>query len=304
MTILTDGRDVDPAPPSLPDDDDDVDAAAGGAEKDRRSAGAAARSLLRTYGPVVLVFALFVGFWYAMHYVILDENRRFIVPPPHDVVDEAFLDPTARAELLEGLVNTSRIALYGFVIASVLALAGAVVMALSRNMERALYPYAVVLQTIPILAVVPLFVVWFGPTRTARVVTCVLVALFPILTSFLFGLKSVERGHRDLFQLHGAGWFTRLRKLQLPAALPSIFTGLRIGAGLCVVGALVADFFFSRGDLGLGRLLNNYAKQLQYERLFGGVILASLLGVSIYAFISWLSNRVLRSWHESEAGAS
>jgi NitT/TauT family transport system permease protein len=147
-----------------------------------------------------------------------------------------------------------------------------------------------------------LFVVWFGPTRTARVVTCVLVALFPILTSFLFGLKSVDSGHKDLFRLQNAGWFTTYRKLQLPTALPSIFTGLRIGAGLCVVGALVADFFFSRGDLGLGRLLNNYAKELQYERLFGGVILASLLGVSIYALISWVSHRTLRNWHESEAG--
>jgi NitT/TauT family transport system permease protein len=259
------------------------------------------KNVLVRFGPALLVFMLFVGLWYAMHYVILDENRRFIVPPPHDVIDEAFLDSTARAELFEGLVNTTRIALYGFVIASLLALVGATVMALNRTIERALYPYAVVLQTIPILAVVPLFVVWFGPTRTARVVTCVLVALFPILTSFLFGLKSVDRGHKDLFALHGAGWFTRLRKLQLPAALPSIFTGLRIGAGLCVVGALVADFFFSRGDLGLGRLLNNYAKELQYERLFGGVILASLLGVSIYAVISWLSNRTLRHWHESEA---
>jgi NitT/TauT family transport system permease protein len=259
------------------------------------------KNVLVRFGPALLVFMLFVGLWYAMHYVILDENRRFIVPPPHDVIDEAFLDSTARAELFEGLVNTTRIALYGFVIASLLALVGATVMALNRTIERALYPYAVVLQTIPILAVVPLFVVWFGPTRTARVVTCVLVALFPILTSFLFGLKSVDRGHKDLFALHGAGWFTRLRKLQLPAALPSIFTGLRIGAGLCVVGALVADFFFSRGDLGLGRLLNNYAKELQYERLFGGVILASLLGVSIYAIISWLSNRTLRHWHESEA---
>ncbi len=259
------------------------------------------KNVLVRFGPVLLVFMLFVGLWYAMHYVILDEDRRFIVPPPHDVIDEAFLNSTARAELFEGLVNTTRIALYGFVIASLLALVGATVMALNRTIERALYPYAVVLQTIPILAVVPLFVVWFGPTRTARVVTCVLVALFPILTSFLLGLKSVDRGHKDLFALHGAGWFTRLRKLQLPAALPSIFTGLRIGAGLCVVGALVADFFFSRGDLGLGRLLNNYAKELQYERLFGGVILASLLGVSIYAIISWLSNRTLRNWHESEA---
>lgn len=284
-------RDVADQPPGVPSDD----------EVARRSTSTMKRLLLR-YGPILLVFVVFIGIWYAMHYVILDEDRRFIVPPPHDVIDEAFLNDKARAELFEGLLNTTRIALYGFVIASLLALVGAVVMALNRTMERALYPYAVVLQTIPILAVVPLFAVWFGPTRTARVVTCVLVALFPILTSFLFGLKSVDRGQKDLFQLHGVGWFTRLRKLQLPAALPSIFTGLRIGAGLCVVGALVADFFFSRGDLGLGRLLNNYAKELQYERLFGGVILASLLGVSIYAFISWLSSRALRNWHESEAG--
>jgi len=256
------------------------------------------------YGPIVLVFALFVGFWYLMHYVLLSENRSFIVPPPHAVIRESFFNGVARSELFEGLVNTARIALYGFVIATVLGMIGAIVMAFNRTLERALFPYAVVLQTIPVLALVPLFSVWFGPTRTARVVTCVLVAIFPMLTSFLFGLKSVDRGHLDLFKLHGAGWLTRLRKLQLPAALPSIFTGLRIGAGLCVVGALVADFFFSRGDLGLGRLLNNYAKQLQYERLFGGVILASLLGVTIYGLISWLSNRSLRSWHESESGHS
>ena len=256
------------------------------------------------YGPILLVFALFIGFWYLTHYVLLSENRRFIVPPPDAVIRESFFNDVARAELFEGLVNTARIALYGFVIATVLGMIGAIVMAYNRTLERALFPYAVVLQTIPVLALVPLFSVWFGPTRTARVVTCVLVAIFPMLTSFLFGLKSVDRGHLDLFRLHGASWFTQLRKLQLPAAMPSIFTGLRIGAGLCVVGALVADFFFSRGDLGLGRLLNNYAKQLQYERLFGGVILASLLGVTIYGLISWLSNRSLRSWHESESGHS
>lgn len=297
MTIVTDPVAVD-ADPARPREEEDVQPTG---DDERRRWSRVKRPLVR-YGPVVLVFVLFIGLWYAMHHFVLDEDRRFIVPPPHDVIDEAFLNDKARAELFEGLVNTTRIALYGFVIASLLALVGATVMALNRTMERALYPYAVVLQTIPILAVVPLFVVWFGPTRTARVVTCVLVALFPILTSFLFGLKSVDRGHKDLFALQGVGWFTRYRKLQLPAALPSIFTGLRIGAGLCVVGALVADFFFSRGDLGLGRLLNNYAKELQYERLFGGVILASLLGVSIYAFISWLSNRALRNWHESEAG--
>jgi NitT/TauT family transport system permease protein len=252
-------------------------------------------------GPALVVFGLFIGLWYLISYVLLSERRRFIVPPPHRVVQKAFLDDQARAELFEGLANTGRVALVGFVIASALALVGAIIMASSRTVERALYPYAVVLQTIPILALVPLFLVWFGPTRTARVITCVLVAFFPLLTNFLFGLKSVDRGHLDLFKLHSAGWFRRLRTLQLPAAQPAIFTGLRIGAGLCVIGSLVADFFFTRGDLGLGRLLNNYAKQLQYERLFGGVILASALGVSIYLVIGAVANRALRNWHESEA---
>lgn len=256
------------------------------------------------YGPVIAVFGAFIGIWYLVHHVILDDRRRFIVPPPHRVIEGAFLKSKARSELLEGLVNTGRIALIGFVIASVAALVGAVIMALSRMVERALFPYAVALQTIPILALVPLFSVWFGPTRTARVVTCVLVALFPILTSFLFGLKSVDRDLQDLFRLNRAGLRTRLFKLQLPAALPSIFTGLRIGAGLCVIGALVADFFFTRGDMGLGRLLNNYAKRLEYEKLFGGVILASLLGVTIYIFIGWIGSRTLRHWHESEAQSS
>ncbi len=262
------------------------------------------KNYVKEYGPAVVVFGLFIGFWYLLHYVILNERNNFLVPPPHAVIQDAFLDDKARAELFEGLKNTAFIAGMGFVVAAILALVGSVVMALSRTMERALFPYAVALQTIPILALVPLFSVWFGPTRMARIVTCVLVAIFPILTNFLFGLKSVDRGHMDLFSLNKAGMFTRLFKLQMPAALPSIFTGLRIGAGLCVVGALVADFFFTRGDLGLGRLLNNYAKRLEYEKLFGGVILASLLGVVIYVLIGWLGNRTLRNWHESEAKAA
>jgi NitT/TauT family transport system permease protein len=259
---------------------------------------------IKTYTPAVIFFGMFIAMWYAVHHVILSENRKFIVPVPHKVIEKAFINSRARNELLEGLFNTGRVALYGFAIATVLALFGAVIMAANRTIEKALFPYAVALQTIPILALVPLFSIWFGPTRTARVVTCVLVAIFPILTNFLFGLKSVDRGHQDLFTLNHSGAPTRFRKLLFPAALPSIFTGLRIGAGLCVIGALVADFFFTRGDLGLGRLLNNYAKRLEYEKLFGGVILASLLGIAIYVLIGTIANRSLRDWHESEASTS
>lgn len=256
---------------------------------------------LRDAVPVVLVFLGFIGLWYLMHYVILSSNRRFIVPPPHRTIDRAFFDSINRAELFEGIRNTGKVALLGFLIATLLAFVSAVAMALAKWAERAFFPWAVILQTIPVLALTPLFTVWFKPGVMVRVVVTVLVSIFPILTSFLFGLKSADRGLHDLMTLHGANWWTRLVKVQLPAALPEIFTGLRVGAGLCVIGALVADFFFTRGDLGLGRLITNYANRLQYERLFGAIILSSLLGVVIYLVIGWIGNRVLRTWHESAA---
>jgi NitT/TauT family transport system permease protein len=256
-------------------------------------------SRVRGAVPAALVFVGFVCLWYLVRMFVMTDRNRFLLP--HAVLQKSFGNETARNELFKGLSSTAQVALIGFAISCVLAILFSTIMALSRAIESAFFPYAVLIQTIPVLAVTPLIKNWFGPTRTSRVVVAVLVSIFPILTSFLFGLKSVERGHLELFRLHGAGWWTRLRKLQLPAALPSIFTGMRIGAGLCVIGALVADFFLTRGELGLGRLLNNYAKELEYERLFGGIILAALLGVTIYAVIGWISNRVLRNWHDTAA---
>lgn len=258
------------------------------------------RRMIGRVAPAMITLVVFVAIWYAVHGVVLSERRRFIVPTPHRVVQRAFLDSHARHELLTGLANSAKVAVMGFAIASMLALVVASLMAANRTLERALFPYAIALQTIPILALVPLFSVWWGPTRTARVVTCVLVAVFPILTSFLLGLKSADRNLVDLFRVNGANRRTTYLKLALPSALPAIFTGLRIGAGLCVIGSLVADFFFTRGDLGLGRLLNNYATELEYEKLFGGVILASMFGIVIYVAVSWLAHRCLRHWHESE----
>jgi NitT/TauT family transport system permease protein len=260
-------------------------------------------SRIRGAVPAALVFVGFVCLWYLVRMFVMTDRNRFLLPTPHAVLQKSFGNETARNELFKGLSSTAQVALIGFAISCVLAIVFSTIMALSRAIESAFFPYAVLIQTIPVLAVTPLIKNWFGPTRTSRIVVAVLVSIFPILTSFLFGLKSVERGHLELFRLHGAGWWTRLRKLQLPAALPSIFTGMRIGAGLCVIGALVADFFLTRGELGLGRLLNNYAKELEYERLFGGIILAALLGVTIYAVIGWISNRVLRNWHDTEAGS-
>ena len=125
----------------------------------------------------------------------------------------------------------------------------------------------VTLQAIPILAIVPLISFWFGTGQTSRVVVCVIIALFPIIVNTLFGLQSADRGAHDLFTLHQANRVVRLRKLMFPAALPAIFAGLRISAGLSVIGAVVGDFFFGRGDVGIGNLLRRYASRLQGEEL-------------------------------------
>ena len=259
-------------------------------------------SRLRRYaiaaGPPAAVFGLLLLGWYAVSYLLLSPRRRFLLPPPHDVVRAGFLDPDSRAELFAALAVSARVAVIGLVIAAALGVTAAVVMAQSRWLERSFYPYAVVLQTIPILAMVPLFGYWFGFGLTARVLVCVLIALFPIVANTLFGLRSVERGHHDLFTLHGAGRLTRLWKLQLPSALPSIVTGLRISAGLSVIGAIVGDFFFRRGERGIGILIDLYRNQIEPERMLAAVLLASAFGVVVFWLFGVVGKRVT-AWHAS-----
>jgi NitT/TauT family transport system permease protein len=254
---------------------------------------------LWSYAPPALVLVVIIGLWYAVSYVLLAPRRRFLMPPPHEVVQTGFLQWANLQDLLEGLWLSARVAMTGLALAILLGTTLAVVMSQARWVERSLYPYAVILQTIPILALVPLFGFWFGFGLHSRVLVCVLIALFPIIANTLFGLRSVEAGHHDLFRLHHAGRLTRLWKLQFPAALPSIFTGLRISAGLSVIGAIVGDFFFRQGDTGIGILIDLYRARLQSAQMFAAVILASLFGIAVFWFFGFLSRRVVGAWHES-----
>ena len=258
--------------------------------------------LLATWGPPAAVFAVSLAVWYGVSYLLLDSRRRFLVPPPHDVIQVSFLDPFNLRELLGALWLSTRVAFTGLAIAIVLGLALAVAMNRAKWIERSLYPYAVLTQTIPILAMVPLFGFWFGFGAFSRVLVVVLFAIFPIVANTLFGLQSVDQEHHDLFTLHGAGRGTRLWKLEFPTALPSIFTGLRIAAGLAVIGAIVADFFFKQGDPGIGILIDRYQSRLQSEQMVGAIILSSLLGIVVFWFFGFLAHRVVGGWHESAGG--
>ena len=130
-------------------------------------------------------------------------------------------------------------------------------------------------------------------------VVCVLIALFPMIANTLFGIQSVDRTHHDLFTLQRASRWARLRKLELPAALPSIFTGLRTSSGLSVIGAIVGDMFFKQGEPGIGTLLDVYRSRLQSEDLFAAIILASLFGVAVFAVFTLVARLAVGSWHAS-----
>jgi NitT/TauT family transport system permease protein len=257
------------------------------------------RSIWRTALPPLVAFGVVIGLWYLVSYVFLSPSRQFLLPPPQQVIQGGFLTWSQFSQILDGLALTAKAAGVGFVIATVLGIGIAIAMSQAKAIERSIYPYAVVLQTIPILAIVPLIGFAFGFTFRSRVLVCVLIALFPVITSTLFGLLSADHGQHDLFTLHGVGRWKRLWKLQFPGALPSIFTGLRISAGLSVIGAVVGDFFFLQGQPGLGALINLYSNRLEPDQLYASVIVASLLGVLTFVLVGVIAHRVVGGWHES-----
>ncbi len=257
------------------------------------------RRVLALWLPPVGVLAVVLGAWYAVSYLLLSPERRFLAPPPHQVVQVGFLVHDNLVEIGTALLLSTRVALLGLVLAVAVGMGVAILMHQGRWIERSLYPYAVVLQTIPILALVPLLGFWFGFGFPSRVLVCVLIALFPIIANTLFGLQSVEASQHDLFTLHAAGRLTRLWKLELPAALPAIFTGLRIAAGASVIGAIVGDFFFKQGDPGIGILIDLYRARLQSEQLFAAVFASSMLGVVVFWCFGFLARRIVGRWHES-----
>jgi NitT/TauT family transport system permease protein len=260
------------------------------------------RALAQGIAPQV-VFGLMIGVWLFISYVLLEPRRRFLMPPPQEVVRVGLLDTRNLSEILGGLWSTTQVAMVGLFVSIAVGTVVAVAMIQARWIEWSIYPWAVVLQTIPILAIVPLIGFWFQFGFSSRVLVCVLIALFPIITNTLFGLKSTDQAHHDLFTLQHATRLQRLLKLQLPGALPAILSGWRIAAGLSVVGAIVGDFFFRQGEPGIGRLIDDYRARLQSEQLFAAVALSSLLGLLVFWGFGLLGRLLVGSWDESHGAA-
>ena len=268
----------------------------------RTGGGDRAARQVRLLGPPAAVAAGVIGIWYLFTYFVLDRDQQFFLPPLHRVVDVGFLTWGNLEQVLLGLWRTTQVTLVGLVLAIVGGMAIAVVMSQARWIERSVFPYAVAVQAVPIVAISPLIGLWWGWDFRSQVVVTIIISIFPIITNTLFGLRSVEPSMHDLLTLHHASRLTRFRKLQLPAALPAIFTGFRISAGLAVVGAIVGEFFFkggSYGSEGLGQLLFLFQNQLSGSKLVAGIVFSSLLGIILFWFFGWAGRRLTSHWYSA-----
>ena len=261
-----------------------------------RTAGERVRRGVLAALPPLAVFIVVVAGWYAAN-AILGAGKNFLLPRPDQVITDGFFSQSG-IDILTAVVRTTGVAITGLVIAAVIGILWATAMSLARWVQRSTYPYAVILQCIPILALVPLIGVWFGYEFNARVIVCVMIALFPMVANTLFGLQSVDRSQRELFQLQKASRLTVLIKLQFPAALPSMFLGLRTSAGLAVVGAIVGDFFFQRGTPGIGSLMAVYTRLLSAPQLFAAIIASALLGVAMFFIFGLIAKIAVGKWYD------
>lgn len=229
----------------------------------------------------------------------LEPHRQFLLPSAEGLWSEAFSNPAVLAELAQASVTTLSIALAGLAISIPIGLALGVVMFRFRVMERAIFPYLVALQSIPILAIIPLLQTALGFGFFPKVLIVALFTFFAIPTTLLLGLKSIDPAIIDLFRLQGARWPTILRKAGFPSAAPTLFAGLRIAAGLAVIGAIVSELFFLSGPGGLGQMLINAKIDFKYEQMYAALLVSSALSIAVYLLFSWLGNRLFAEWHES-----
>lgn len=266
------------------------------------------RNLVSDFAGPIVVFALFIGVWYLLSTQLLPPQKRFLLPTPHRVVEEGFLTWSAGEQrglkpILRSLWDSVKIAIMGLAITIVIGTALATAMATRRWMERATWPYLVALQSAPILAMTPLIRALIDGITLQRILVVVLIAFFPIVNNTLFGLLSVDKSQHELFTLHGASKLTRLRKLQFPAAMPNIFVGLRISAGLSVIGAVVGDFYFRQGGVvGIGAQIDIYRGRLWGAELVTAIIMASVFGLVVFILFGLLSKVAIGKWHTTTRG--
>jgi len=244
-------------------------------------------------GPPLVAAILGLLLWEGL--VGVFKPAAWLLPPPTAIAAAAHAE---FGTLIGACITTGLSAVSGFVISAVIGVIVAVLLSTSELVERAFHPYAILLQTVPIVAIAPLLVLWFGVGPRAVTASAFIVSVFPVITNALAGIRSVDPNLRDLFRLYGASRLAVLWKLELPHATYSIATGLRVASGLAVIGAIVGEFVagFAEGRPGLGIVVMTSYRQLRTDLLFAAVGCSALLGITLFGAVgvgAWLA---LRRW--------
>jgi NitT/TauT family transport system permease protein len=244
----------------------------------------------------LLAVALLAGWQW---YVTAAGVSPFILPSPW-VVWLALLDLVQTPSTWRHVWITIEETLGGFAAATVTGVLLGVLVGKLRWLERTLNPFIIASQVVPKVALVPLFIVWFGFGSTSKVLVSAVIAFFPIFTNTVLGVKSIEPGHRDVMTSLNAGRFNQFRRLELPSAAPYILTGMEVGIVLAIIGCVVAQFL--GGNAGLGYLLVAQMNAYQTDMLFAVIVLLTVLGFVFYAAIG-AARRLLIPWHASGASS-
>lgn len=242
---------------------------------------------------VLLAATAMIGIWYGIVAVL--DLPPIILPPPHQCLAAIF---DHAGDLFWAAMTTGAASVVGLLVAVLLGLLLSFAFTLVPALRTAFFPYILAMQTMPIVAVAPLLVVWSGYTFRSVVIVVVIVCLFPVVNALVEGLRRVDRDHDDLLTLYGASRVTRLMRLQLPSAMEEMVTAIKTAAALSVIGAIVAEFFVGSGveSVGLGFLMTAWQMQNQTDALIAALVASAILGLVLYLMVDWASQRLFGRW--------
>ena len=239
----------------------------------------------------LIVLASVIGIWHTV--VTVFDIPSYILPPPEDVSTALF---HLRSELLSATGRTALAALTGLAVSTLLGTTVSFVFAQTLLVRQAFYPYAILLQTIPIIAIAPLVILTFGRGFHSITLVAIVISIFPIITNTTTGLLQIDAGLYELFCLHSASWWQTLWKLRLPSALPWLISGIRIASGTAIVGAIVGEFFVGSSQPGLGALIQRKTASVDLPALYATVIASTALGVCAFVLVTCAGDFILRRW--------
>ena len=242
---------------------------------------------------VASVAALAIACWYTVIWAF--GLPKILLPTPSDVLHAGWV---YREDLFHGTLTTAMTAAISLMVAVLVGSGIAIVFSQSNVLRRALFPYVVFLQTVPIVAIAPLLIIWSGYEFRTAVIATVIICLFPIINNVTTGLSAARSEQQDLFRLYGANRWQRLLRLQIPCAIPYLVLGTRISSGLAVIGAIVAEFFVSNGAdyEGLGALMTGWQARTMTDALMAALAMSTLLGLVLFGLVDLLAKLFLKRY--------